>query len=182
MKKSTICKGLLVLALALAVAVPVCAWSGSGTSSDPYQISTYEDLKKVKDYPGAYFKQTADITVNDPSLFEFNDDNVIINAKLSAEAWAPVENFTGTYDGNNKYITGLYVNEDNANGGLFAYVNGGKVNNLNFEYALVESDEYAGILAGNDAAGTFNPKSNIKRAEAATILGRLGGIIDRAKK
>ena len=148
MKKSTICKGLLVLALALAVAVPVCAWSGSGTSSNPYLISDYQDLLKVKDYPGAYFKQTADITVNDPSLFEFNDDGVIINAKQGAKAWTPVENFTGTYDGYNKYITGLYVTEDNANGGLFATINGGTVNNLNFEYALVESDEYAGILAG----------------------------------
>ncbi len=45
-------------------------------------------------------------------------------------------------------------------------------------YALYD----AGILAGNDAAGTFNPGSNIKRAEAATILARLGKIIDRVKK
>ena len=45
-------------------------------------------------------------------------------------------------------------------------------------YALYD----AGILAGNDANGTFAPLSNIKRAEAATILARLGGLIDRVKK
>ncbi|MDO5479814.1 MAG: S-layer homology domain-containing protein, partial [Clostridia bacterium] len=45
-------------------------------------------------------------------------------------------------------------------------------------YALYD----AGILAGNDASGTFAPLSNIKRAEAATILARLGGLIDRVKK
>ncbi|MBR6720409.1 MAG: S-layer homology domain-containing protein [Clostridia bacterium] len=40
----------------------------------------------------------------------------------------------------------------------------------------------AGILAGNDAEGTFRPESNIIRAEAATILARLAGLVDRVKK
>ena len=146
MKKSTFCKALLVLALALAIAVPVCAWSGSGTSSSPYQISSVDDLKKVKDYPGAYFKQTANITLNDPSLFVFKDGVII--GDDGAEVWTPIENFTGTYDGGSKYITGLYVCQDSANGGLFANINGGTVKNVYLDLALVESDEYAGILAG----------------------------------
>ena len=40
----------------------------------------------------------------------------------------------------------------------------------------------AGILTGSDSLGTFRPKDNIIRAEAATILARLGKIIDRVKK
>lgn len=40
----------------------------------------------------------------------------------------------------------------------------------------------AGILTGNDDAGTFRASSHITRAEAATILGRTGNIVARSKK
>ena len=40
----------------------------------------------------------------------------------------------------------------------------------------------AGILTGNDEAGTFRAASHITRAEAATILGRTGNIVSRVKK
>lgn len=146
MKISTLRKALIVLALMIAVAVPVCAMSGSGTSSDPYTVANLADLKMVANNPAAYYQQTADIVINDPSLFEF--ENRVIAAANGAEEWTPIENFTGTYDGNNKYITGLYVTDENANGGLFAEINGGTVKSLNMDFALVESDEYAGVLAG----------------------------------
>ena len=146
MKKSTFCKVLMVLALLIAVAVPVCAMSGSGTSGDPYTIANLADLKMVANNPGAYYKLTANVVINDPSLFEFEGD--VIKSANGADEWTPIENFTGSFNGANYYITGLYVTEENANGGLFANINGGTVQNLNLDFALVESDEYAGILAG----------------------------------
>ena len=146
MKISTLRKALIVLALVVAVAVPVCAMSGSGTSSDPYTVANLADLKMVANNPAAYYKQTENIVINDPSLFEF--ESGVIAAANGAEEWTPIENFTGTFDGNNKYITGLYVTDENANGGLFAEINGGTVKSLNMDFALVESDEYAGVLAG----------------------------------
>ena len=45
-------------------------------------------------------------------------------------------------------------------------------------YALYD----AGILAGDAGTGNFRSKDNVIRAEAATILARLGGIVDRVKK
>ena len=146
MKNLTLRKALIVLVLVVAVAVPVCAMSGSGTSSDPYTVANLADLKMVANNPGAFYKQTADIVINDPSLFEF--ESGVIAAANGAEEWAPIENFTGSYDGANFYITGLYVTDENANGGLFAEINGGTVKSLNMDFALVESDEYAGVLAG----------------------------------
>ena len=40
----------------------------------------------------------------------------------------------------------------------------------------------AGILTGSDANGTFNPKSNITRAEAAAIIARIAKITERVQK
>jgi len=40
----------------------------------------------------------------------------------------------------------------------------------------------AGILTGSDDMGTFNPRSNITRAEAAAIIARITNISDRVKK
>ena len=165
MKKSTFCKVLVALALVIAVAVPVCAMSGTGTSSDPYTVANLADLKMVANAPTAYYKQTANIVINDPSYFEF--ESGVIAAAGSAEAWTPIENFTGTYDGGEFYITGLYVKDDNANGGLFANVNGGTVKNLNLDFALVESDEYAGILAGKiEGAATVEAVEAVEATDA----------------
>ena len=143
MKFSTLRKALILLALVIAVAIPAAAFSGTGTSADPYVISSAEELKKMNN-SSAYFKLGDNIKINDVSeLF----DKDLIPEVNGAEAWTPIENFTGTLDGANFYITGLYVTEENANGGLFATLNGATIQNVNLEFALVESDEYAGILA-----------------------------------
>ena len=147
MKISTFQKALIVLALVIATAVPVCAFDGGdGTVSNPYRVATKLDLEAVADNPSAHYKQTANIVVNDPSYFEF--EKGVIATSNGAQTWEPIQNFTGSYDGGNFYITGLYVTEDNANGGLFAEINGGTVKNLNLDFALIESDDYAGVLAG----------------------------------
>ncbi|MBE6680819.1 MAG: hypothetical protein E7600_00850 [Ruminococcaceae bacterium] len=158
MKFSTLRKALILLALVIAVAIPAAAYTGTGTSADPYVITSAEELKLMNN-SSAYFKLGADIVINDVNDFTF-EDGVITEAN-GAEAWTPIENFTGTLDGAKAtantyvsyYITGLYVTEDSANGGLFATLNGATVKNVNFDFALVESDEYAGVIAGK-AEGT----------------------------
>ena len=137
MKFSTLRKALILLALVIAVAIPAAALTGSGTSAEPYVITTAEELKMMNN-SSAYFQLGSDIVINDVSKFTF-DDGVITEAN-GADAWTPIVNFTGTLNGVTAntyvsyYITGLYVTEDSANGGLFATLDGATIKNVNFDF------------------------------------------------
>lgn len=152
MKFSTLRKALLVLALMIAVAIPVCALSTD--SSGNYLISSYEDLLEIKNNPSASYKLTANIVVNSPDVFEY-ENGVIKGVKDGATVieWEPFE-FSGTFDGVRKYITGLYVSEDCPNGGFFSTLTDATLSRVYFDFALIEADEYAGILAGKAEGST----------------------------
>lgn len=153
MKFSTLRKALILLALIIAVAIPVAALSGSGTSADPYVITSAEELKMMNN-SSDYFKLGGNIVVNDPGIFDY-EDGVISGVKdgETPVEWEPID-FSGSFvNGARYYITGLYVTEDYANGGLFGTLTNANVSTIYMDFALIESDENAGILAGK-AEGT----------------------------
>lgn len=58
--------------------------------------------------------------------------------------------YQGTFDGNGKTITNLYINAEQKYMGLFGYTYEGTIKNLTFEYANVtNTNSYAGVLVGN---------------------------------
>ena len=153
MKISTLRKALILLVLVIAVAIPAAAYTGTGTSADPYVITTAEELKMMNN-SSAYFKLGGNIVVNDPDIFEY-ENGVISGVKdgETPEEWEPID-FSGSFvNGARYYITGLYVTEDHANGGLFGTLTNANVSTIYMDFALIESDENAGILAGK-AEGT----------------------------
>ena len=91
---------------------------GTGTPSDPYQISTAQDLfalakavNKGTSYEDKYFRLTKDID-------------------LEGKAWAPIgdrldqdgRQFLGSFDGGGNTVSGLYVEKAYASVGLFGFV------------------------------------------------------------
>lgn len=107
---------------------------GTGTESDPYQISTGAELAWLAaqvnagtNYSGEYFTLTSDIRLN-------ADD--VPTAGDSLNSWTSIGNanakkFQGTFDGDGHTISGLYINNAVQNQGLFGYVGrGGVVQNL----------------------------------------------------
>ena len=84
---------------------------GSGTAADPWQIATPEQLAKL----------AADINSGVVSESHSNEHFVLTaDIDLSAHRWIPIGSgdstesfhaFCGYFDGNNKTITGLYVDE-----------------------------------------------------------------------
>lgn len=123
-------------------------WSGSGTESDPWLITTAADLVALRDYvaatenatTGKYFKQTVDI-----SLSEYCGENI--------GDWTPIGNhddgkcLNGTYDGNGHKVTGLYISNGGKYFGLFAGNNQeGTIENLTVEGSV--SGERVGGIAG----------------------------------
>ena len=133
---------------------------GSGTEEDPYQIATPEQLAKL----------AADVNTGVVNL-SHSGEHFILTAdlNLSAHRWIPIGTGTrnasfhswyGYFDGNNKTITGLYVDEskEEFTAGLFGNFGGETIKNLTVKDAYVKSEstrqekDGAGILIGNAIA------------------------------
>lgn len=111
---------------------------GSGTMGDPYLIANANHLWNVRDYPSAYFLQTADINLDELT---------------GISLWEPIgpvtSPFKGKYDGGGYTIFNLTTNA--SSGGLFDTIgSGGSVKNLWLENVNVHSPSFAGALAADN--------------------------------
>ena len=119
------------------------AFSGSGIESDPYEITSAENLAYLASqvnsgttYSGSFFRQTA-------------------NIDLSAHYWVPIGTdstniFRGTYDGDGHTISNMTTSEVQYSG-LFGYVRSATIQNLGIENSTISassSTAYAGGIAG----------------------------------
>ena len=107
--------------------------------------------------------------------------------KLEELSWEPIGNITnpykGTFDGNGKTISNLYINASQDNMGLFGHINQSTIKDLTLEDAKVtNTGSYTGILAGcaRDDASTLQ---NIKISKTCQIQAKgdksdyTGGIV-----
>lgn len=93
---------------------------------------------------------------------------------LEEKSWVPIGNsnnkYQGTFDGNNKTITNLYINASQLNVGLFGCTYEGTIKNLTFEYANVtNTNNYVGVLVGKAFWGST--LQNIKISNTCQIKG-----------
>lgn len=119
---------------------------GSGTSGDPYLISTLGDLKYLSENSGhwnKHFKQTADIDAQYTSGWN------------SGAGFSPIgnstTNFTGSYDGQDYTIDNLFINRpatDDIGIGLFGYTKGATIEKLGLLDVYVAGGRYVGGLVG----------------------------------
>ena len=101
---------------------------------------------------------------------------------LIEKSWEPIGKYDygyqygGTFDGNGKTITNLYINASQNNVGLFGCTSEGTIKNLTFEYANVtNTGVFTGILVGYPDASNLR---NIKISNTCQIKGgkETGGI------
>ena len=93
---------------------------------------------------------------------------------LEEKSWVPIgdsnNKYQGTFDGNNKTITNLYINASQYYMGLFGCTYEGTIKNLTFEYANVtKTNNYAGVLVGKAYGGST--LQNIKISNTCQIKG-----------
>ena len=107
-------------------------------------------------HPTASAKLTEDINLNG---YCYAADKT---QSLNELSWVPIGNETnkykGTFDGNGKTISNLYINASQNNMGLFGHINQSTIKDLTFEDAKVtNTGSYTGILAGcaGDGASTL---------------------------
>ncbi len=121
---------------------------GDGTQQDPHQISCFEDLMWLSENSNFWdrcFIQTADIDASSTSSLN--------NGHGLSPIGNETINFTGTYDGQEYIIDGLFMdyrsNNDNSdNIGLFGYASGSEISNLGLTNADVTGSDRTGGLAG----------------------------------
>jgi hypothetical protein len=130
---------------------------GDGKTGNPYIITKAEELAWFRDQvnSGNNF-----ICAKISDAVEVIDMSTVCHAadesqNLEELSWKPIGKndygyqYRGTFDGNGKTITNLYINASQNNVGLFGYTMEGTIKNLTFEYANVTNTKtYTGILVG----------------------------------
>ena len=125
---------------------------GKGTEKNPYEIRNVNDLKllaeKVNsgtDYEGKYFKQTADIDLNNET--NWTPIGTVTNDGKDARP------FKGTFDGDGYKITKLKVTGNSDNAGLFGNVWGATIQNCNVT-GEIEGNNFVGGIVGSTGKNT----------------------------
>lgn len=174
-----------MLLLVMAILMPYGgAWAqtasqpseGNGSEGSPYIITKAEELAWFRDAvnDGGYeicAKIADNVEVIDLKDFCHAAD---ASQNLKELSWEPIGNsdwsYVGTFDGNGKTITNLYINATQAYMGLFGRIYKSTIKNLTFENANVTNTENdIGILAGY--AGNGNTLQNIKISNTCQIKG-----------
>lgn len=150
--------------------------SGNGEVDSPYIITTAEELKWFRDEVNC---GRNNICAKIADNVEVIDMSTVCHAadksqNLEEVSWEPIGNTTnnkymGTFDGNNKTITNLYINANQEYSGLFGYTFISTIKNLTFVNANVtNTNSFTGILVGYGYGGTYQ---NIMTSISCEVYG-----------
>jgi hypothetical protein len=145
--------------------------SGTGTSADPYQIATLDNLYWLSQTPSVWadgFAQTADIDAAATSTWDGGK-----GFKSIGLAYGIGPAFGGTYDGKGYAISNLYINRPTLVGvGLFGYSEG-ELFNIRIIDATVIGHDHVGVLAGLG----YYIKNCSATGHATASHGYVGGLV-----
>lgn len=139
---------------------------GNGTETDSYIIETAEQLDAVRNNLRASYRLNADIEFTEADFAEggkfYND----------GKGWIPINNFSGTFDGNGHVIRNIVINSSTNYTGFFGSCGSdAKIMNMGIENGdiigdfcvggivawikggLIEKCYYSGIVNGNHTVG-----------------------------
>ena len=172
-----------MLLLVMAILMPYGgAWaqtkpsSGNGEVDSPYKISTAAELAWFRDQVNSGNNTISATLTKDIDLSEFchAKDGTTYTDELS---WTPINWYQGTFDGNGKTISNLYINATSNYTGFFGYAYAGSIKNITFDNARVKNTGgyNFGILAGNAGSCIIE---NIKTLANCSVEGEdyVGGI------
>ena len=161
--------GLALLTLVMTLTVQTAwAWNGDGTEASPYQISTVADLVQLATdvnsgttYEGFVFKLMNNIDFNDdasrkPTKVWDDDTSTEQNFPGIGGYNGGDRTFHGTFNGNNKTISGIRIysggtENSDMQRGLFGRIGSkGTVKNLTLSNARITGYTYTGGIAGKN--------------------------------
>lgn len=175
-----------MLLLVMAILMPYGgAWAqtpskGDGKVDNPYIITKAEELAWFRDQVNSGNNKICAKIADNVEVIDLKDFCHASDASKNIEekSWMPIGNgnivkYRGTFDGNGKTITNLYINASQTsqnNMGLFGYTYQSTIKNLTFENANVTNTQSnTGILVGK--AGYGSTLQNIKISNTCQIKG-----------
>ena len=163
--------------------------TGKGTEAEPFELKTAEHLVWFREFVNegnmeACAKIADDVKEIDMSTVCHKADT---EKQVTELSWIPIgtsytNRYQGTFDGNGKTISNLYIiNAAAGYVGFFGYAEKGSIKNITFDNATVNSTETksTGILAGFEELCIIE---NIKILANCSVEGKdhVGGIAGRA--
>lgn len=170
--------------------VTITYTEGDVTKTATVTVNVGPDPGYTKDDKGTYMVYNADglmawaaAAQDDPSISCTLTDDITLTSD-----WTPISStFAGTFDGNNKYISGLKIrNTDGNNAGLFAQISGTvkdlELRNVDIEVS-VNPNKYVGAVAGHSTgtiencvvSGSVSGEASVSGANASSVGGVAGG-------
>ena len=147
--------------------------------TNQWQLYWFADQVSNKGQTNINAKLTADITLNSNVLNENGELNT--GASVNFTPWTLIGTntnpFTGTFDGNNKTISGLYFNDSGKDDvGLFGCVGvNGKVINVTLADSYVSGKSYVGGICGSNMGGTLQGCHNTGTVSGNSWVGGVCG-------
>lgn len=143
--------------------------SGSGTSGDPYQITTCSQLHEIVNNLSADYLMKNDINCNGVSFTPIGDTTSNF--------------FVGKLDGGGHKITNLTINSDENGVGIFEEVgSGGVITNIGYESGSVTSGadssklgSFAGVVSGGSITKSYS-KASLTANNGGFIAPVAGGL------
>lgn len=138
---------------------------GNGTEENPYEISTIDDLQEVINHTDAHFIQTNDIDAGETE--QWNE----------GKGFEPINNFTGSYNGNGYKINDLTIDRpEGSRASMFQSVlQSGVLKNIHTRNVQIRSSSgAAGITGINYGVITHSSATGTAKADrkAGGIAGR----------
>ena len=174
-----------MLLLVMAILMPYGgAWAqetsrplvGNGSTGNPYIITKAEELAWFRDQVNSGKNKICAKIADNVEVIDLKDFCHAADASKNIEklSWVPIGNsnktYEGTFDGNGKTISNLYINASQNNMGLFGTTYQSTIKNLTFENANVTNTQSnTGILVGK--AGYGSTLQNIKISTTCQIKG-----------
>jgi len=158
------------------------------TSDDYYEIGTADELYWFMEYVNAGNKSvnavlTDNIVVNSGTFSTDNAGNPLYNGEAISETnkpveWTPINTYTGTFNGQNHTISGLYFNNTSQSYvGLFGITNeGAQIKNVGvINLSFISKGSVGGICACNDKGTITNCYSSGTVSGASYYVGGVCG-------
>jgi hypothetical protein len=151
--------------------------SGAGTIGDPFQITTCVQLQEMVDNKSAHYILMNNIDCSDTVNWNSGAGFLPIGDGFSVAA-----SFSGTFNGNEKVISDLFINRPATNMvGLFGITYGGHIYDVGLEDVNITGAQYTGGLIGHLHWNSGTPiRGTIERVyTTGTVSGttRVGGIV-----
>lgn len=141
---------------------------GNGTSANPYQIETVQQLQEVINHLDKHFIQTQDIDASETNSWNSGQGFIPIGNEKNA--------FSGSFNGQDYTISDLFINRDRMEyNGLFGHINKGSISNIHLTNISVEGANTTGGLVGRITSGEVRNISVEGIIKGRTHVGGLAG-------